>query len=299
MRTLVGYILKSRRHAIIGALLCSSFPFLGWLGIVIICLVTLRKGAREGFYVMLWFALPNTVLAIAFPQIFIYNVIYGALLCWLLAIILRHTVSWSLVIHAILLIGLAAVMIVHLVSPNINQYWLDLFNTYYQAIKPALTSQLLSPEMLSDMISKIARLATGIQASMILLNGFLCLVMARWLQAMLYNTGGLRAELYQLRVNGLSIVILAALSLTAYLGMAIPLDMLPIALMPFMLSGLSFIHRLAAKRRRTWLLLISFYAAFTLCFIQTLFILTCISIIDLYIHIRGNKDGRYFIRKSS
>ena len=102
MRALAGFAMRGKREATGVAVVCASLPFLHWLSIAIISLVILRKGPAEGAFVLLWSCLPVAMLlyltgdpgpAIAF--------LGSAALAWLL----RVTVSWQLILSAIVVIA--------------------------------------------------------------------------------------------------------------------------------------------------------------------------------------------------
>ncbi|MCD8525538.1 MAG: hypothetical protein LRY67_07495 [Gammaproteobacteria bacterium] len=52
-------MLKRSRNAALVAFFCSIFPgFLGTLSLIVVAFVTLRRGAKEGFFVLSWGVLP-------------------------------------------------------------------------------------------------------------------------------------------------------------------------------------------------------------------------------------------------
>ena len=58
-----SYVMRGRRQAVIVGLLFTILPLFGWVSNVIVSLVTLRKGAKEGAIVLLWIILPAVVVA--------------------------------------------------------------------------------------------------------------------------------------------------------------------------------------------------------------------------------------------
>jgi len=129
IKQFVEYTMRSRWHAVLIAVIALLLPFFSWLGTVILCLVTLREGAKEGLLVLLGISLVTIAVGmIAQSALLIQYTLISYLLAWLLANVLRITISWSRTLEVAIFLGLVAVMIVHWSIADIQQHWLVLFN---------------------------------------------------------------------------------------------------------------------------------------------------------------------------
>jgi hypothetical protein len=126
MRALAGFAMRGKREATGVAVVCASLPFLHWLSIAIISLVILRKGPAEGAFVLLWSCLPVAMLlyltgdpgpAIAF--------LGSAALAWLL----RVTVSWQLILSAIVVVAATGSVLFDFISGSAFDQFTELYLT--------------------------------------------------------------------------------------------------------------------------------------------------------------------------
>lgn len=286
MRELASYVMRGRRQAIIVALLFTLIPFLGWVSDVIVVLVTLRKGAKEGGIVLLWMILPTAVLAIVgYPDLWWYDIIAGSLVTYLLALVLRETNSWAWVLQVGMVFGLIGVMLVHLWVPNVPQllskglvgYLLGMEKYFGLEVDVASTQQLAQ---------QIAKYALGLQATLMLLVDLFNVVIARWWQSMLYNPQGLSTELRTIRLSSLAIGLVVLALVGGIAGLSFMQDSLPVLILPFVLAGLSLMHYLArfAKVSNYWL--IGFYVLLILFFPYLAAALVLAAVVDCWLNLR-------------
>jgi hypothetical protein len=248
-----GYVMRGRRQAVALGLLFTIVPLLGWVSNAIVSLVTLRKGAKEGAIVLLWVILPAVVASsLGNRWIILYGIIGGSLFSYALALILRQTQSWKKVLTAILLIGLSAVLLVHLWTPDITTVWLSQFDHYALLIKKQFNVTVNTTQL-----HFFARFATGFQAAFIALSVLINLVLARGLQSMLYNPGQLRPELETIRLSQWEVFVLLAMLVLSWLRIGLAQDALPVVVLIFVLAGLSVFHALAHLKNlaKKWILL--------------------------------------------
>lgn len=280
MRSLAEFVLRGRWQAVLTALLFSVLPFLGWMADVVMILVTLRKGAKEGAFVLLWVLLPSVILALrGYPLLWVYNVFGGSLLAYGLALILRYTGSWAIVLQAGVLVGIVAVVGIHIYMPSITDTWIKLANTYLPAAQKTFNIPLTIDH---KWLVRFASVATGIQALILLFGNLFNIAVARWLQALLYNPQGLHKELYNIRMGNIAIIALIIIALFSMFGNKIALDCLILALAPFMCAGLSLVHCIAAASKSPWLWLIGFYFMLVALFIYFAALLVMMGLIDTW-----------------
>jgi hypothetical protein len=233
-----SYVMRGRQQAIIVGLLFTVVPLLGWVSNVIISLVTLRKGAKEGAIVLLWLILPIVVVAgLSNPWIALYNIVGGSLFSYLLALVLRQTQSWKKVLEVGMWVGLLAVLLAHLLMPNVDVFWSKQLGHYAVLLKEQWNFTVNTQQL-----QFFVKFATGFQAAFLWLGVLINLVLARGLQSMLYNPGQLRPELEAVRLSrwdALAFLLIAVASLQKF---ALAQDVLPVMFLAFILAGLSVVH---------------------------------------------------------
>lgn len=290
MRALADYIMRGRLQAMLVALACSSIPLLGWLGLVVMALVTLRKGAQEGFYILCVTLLPSFGLMWAgqISHALWYYVLLSNCLVWVAATLLYHTHEWSMVLQ--LTAGLCVLLVlgIHLVYPDVTAIWLQLLSKAVAQLKAnSSLAGNLEPEQLQAIVGIGAKFATGIQISFMMLNSWFNLLLARWWQANLYNPGGLRKELLNLHLTKIATLILLVVVLLVLTNNAGACDILPILLLPFFLAGLSLAHSTMILLKHKLLYIVALYAMLFFMLPQIFLLLVFLAWLDVWFNFRG------------
>lgn len=234
------FLMKGRREAAIAAMLTAAIPFLGWASLAIVCFVTLRKGMKEGLFVSFWAVIPAVISsyimgsgALALESLFAY------ILLWGLSGLLRSSASWRYVLEVSAGIAIGIVVYFHWQIPNLNEIYVNYLMDVYQNSGAEPTTY---PEMQSY-IQYFVYYLLGIQTTLYMIHNILCLLIARGVQAILYNPKGLCRELKMIRL-GWFFWILAAVFL--FLGLqksfTWALDTFPVFIALFFFSGLSLLH---------------------------------------------------------
>ncbi|HEY2567427.1 MAG TPA: DUF2232 domain-containing protein [Candidatus Aquirickettsiella sp.] len=277
-----NYVMRGRRQAVIVGLLFTILPLFGWVSNVIVSLVTLRKGAKEGAIVLLWIILPAVVVAsLGNHLIILYGIIGGSLFTYVLALVLRQTQSWKAVLTASLLIGLLAVLLVHAWIPNITEVWINQFGHYALMVKNQFNVMVDTARL-----QFFAKFATGFQVAFITLSGLINLILARGFQSMLYNPGQLRPELKTVRLSLWEVLILLVIGLLSFLGIVMAQDAISVVGLIFILAGLSVVHALADLRNvaNKWIFL--FYVLLVFFFPYVAAALVIFAVIDSVFNLR-------------
>ena len=232
MRVLAEFIMRGRMQACVVGVFGSLLPF---VSVSTIGLVTLRKGAAEGFIVSLWVILPL-----------------------LLSYMFSASSPFMAVVSGVALINMALVANAHRVTADWN-FSLGIA-TLSGVVLVCLAALLFQAEM-NDFVNELEEmLATASQQSgqtMLVLtrNGFLAfvawvvifntvigLVLSRWWQALLYNPGGFQEEFHMLRLSPkLSLVCLSIFIAGLALGGNYQL-WLRLASTPLLIGGLAIVH---------------------------------------------------------
>jgi len=232
VRVLAEFIMRGRMQACLVGVFGSLLPF---VSVSTIGLVTLRKGAAEGFIVSLWVILPL-----------------------LLSYMFSASSPFMAVVSGVALINMALVANAHRVTADWN-FSLGIA-TLSGVVLVCLAALLFQAEM-NDFVNELEEmLATASEQSgqtMLVLtrNGFLAfvawvvifntvigLVLSRWWQALLYNPGGFQEEFQMLRLSPkLSLVCLTIFIAGLALGGNYQL-WLRLASIPLLIGGLAIVH---------------------------------------------------------
>jgi len=224
--------MRGRMQACLVGVFGSLLPF---VSVSTIGLVTLRKGAAEGFIVSLWVILPL-----------------------LLSYMFSASSPFMAVVSGVALINMALVANAHRVTADWN-FSLGIA-TLSGVVLVCLAALLFQAEM-NDFVNELEEmLATASEQSgqtMLVLtrNGFLAfvawvvifntvigLVLSRWWQALLYNPGGFQEEFQTLRLSPkLSLVCLSIFIAGLALGGNYQL-WLRLASIPLLIGGLAIVH---------------------------------------------------------
>ena len=288
LRILAELIMRSRGHAAALIVLCAVLPvpFLSLLGASGLALVTLRLGPKESGFLLFSAALPCAVIAmLGQPALLVTNIgmLYGPV--WLLAWVLRRSVSLDWTVQFLGVLGVVSVALVYLVYPEIAQWWLQSF----QALVAAMEQQTASPvDGLRELLPQMAKVATGAQAALVLLVAFLCLCTGRAMQAKLFNPDGFRQEFQHLRCHGRYSAALMVCVLCAGLGWPLAIESIVPMAIPLLLAGFGLVHAWAAQRQEPALWLVAFYSVMLLTGLTPVLLLVLVlAVLDSWLNIRA------------
>ncbi|MEY4718339.1 MAG: hypothetical protein RL563_957 [Pseudomonadota bacterium] len=204
MRFLADYIMKGRLQAMTVAatlaLLSLAFAPASIVSSASVALVTLRRGAREGLYVLAFACLAATILSLLLNIGYQFVLMYGLVLwtpVWLIAIVLREARNLGFALEIAISLGLLAVLGFYLYQPQTAQFWGQVLATMIQPILDA------NPEAPVEQIKQSAQLfahfMTGAIAAGTVYSLTFGLFLGRWWQATLYNPGGFKSEFLSMR----------------------------------------------------------------------------------------------------
>ncbi len=278
--------MRSRRNAGLLALLFAVLPLLNWVALVIMALVTLRRGPKEGAYILGIVLLPGVVWVMSTNnQTILLDMVAGAIIVWLLAAVLHRTHNWSVVLLTGAIIGMLVIIGLHAYIVDINAWWQAKMLGLMQA---ASTEMNLDMALQKANIERIANIATGLQAAAIFMGDLLWLAIARHWQSVLYNPGKLQLELHNIRMPKWASVLLVVLLLLAWLTNEPSLiDGIPILMVAFALAGLSLLHFVVKARKLPWIWLVVLYLAVALSLPYMVVILSVIALVDSFLNLRG------------
>jgi hypothetical protein len=298
LRSKLQQIIQEPKRAMLAVVGLSAVPFLHLLGLLLILVVTLRKGWREGLLLVVLAAvlavlLARFVLHYSAAQILLQTV--NLVVLWLLAVLLRATASWQKVLEAITVVGLIAVIFITHFYPQLVVAWSQTLTANLQQVahdRPGLMGA-IDPKDWQYWVMTFAQIATGLRVLLLLGSGLISLIMARYLQAILYNQGGLKPELYHWHLNYRVGGLITFLFIAAYIiRTPIWLSAVPVLLLPLLCTGLSLVHYLTARFKYQFIILTIFYACTLTIMPQLLFLVMLLGYLDCFINFRN-----YFVLK--
>lgn len=240
MRGIAKYVMTGRLQAIIVAVLIGAVPPFNIVSPAVVALVILRKGIQEGTPVLLFALLPPVLwmmFGLGEPLILVMMLTVAAL-----AAMLRETESWELTL--LLSVGTGVVIELFLrTQPGIIDFYLNQMVQIQAVAGLNATEFPVQREQLPGAFGAI-----GVLVSLLLL------MLARSLQAGLYNPGGFRKEFHSLILSAKSAIGLVVIMLLPSLGLA-PESWGVYAAIPLLIAGLALIHGIVGRRglSSTWI----------------------------------------------
>ena len=266
MRALAAYIMRGPVQAVLvtaALALVSLIPVLGMVSVLsgaAVALVTLRHGARQGLLVLLGASL----LAGIFMYFVFGTMVLGlmfALLLWLpllcLALVLRSSGSWSMVLDAAVALGITGITVFYLLVGDPLQFW----QMALEKMLELMSSQGGMAEMgqIQQQIPVIAEWMTGMLTAALVMGLVLSMMLARWWQSLLFNPEGFQQEFYSLRqskIATLTVLVILLFSLFD-LGVISNLagDIMITVVVVYSIVGLALTHALVARlgKHKAWL----------------------------------------------
>jgi len=250
-------LLENKQYAVLCAVLFSIMPFASWLSVALVSLITLRKGALRGFEILMPALIIHSVpLMMMLPlESVIVNSLIAFIPCYLAAITLRHTKKWQAVSGIFFLQAFLGFLLVQVLVPDfvVEQFsqFQKIFSQYqdYQSL-------LGSSEKLNSFL--LAQLFFGIQILSVIASAILSLAFARSIQAKLFMPGGFKNELLEFRSGRLSFLVLMSVSIGTYFEYPLAINLLPLVLGYFLLSGFSLAYYIFARKRQFKVVLLLF-----------------------------------------
>jgi len=254
LKGLAEFVMRGRLQALLVTVVGAGSLMFCWISAAVVALVTLRKGAGAGAWLFLWALLPAGTLLYFFGDSGPLTLLAGTMF---LALVLRNTVSLPLAILASVAVGgLSGLGLV-----AFGGEYLDQVVVYFGEFLATLEQQLSQGGEPVVLARPDARQIAGMLGAGTALTSVLCLLLARYWQAALYNPGGFGQEFkalyYPVTVSTtLAVAAIALASLgVQYRTWAV------ICLLPLTFAGLALVHARAESRGqgRGWLT--GFYVA--------------------------------------
>lgn len=251
MRALAEFTMRGRMQATLAVAGAALVPLLFWLSASAGSLVLLRRGFSDAFGILAWAVLPAACWwYLGDPSILL--ALLGTLL---LAQILRVSESWSHVLIGSVALGL----VFALVLGNAYSEMIGVLATEVTKVLAQVRGDAqLSGEELDRLQAAMVPTLTGVMASSLQATCLLCLVLARYWQAALYNPGGFGREFRSLRLRpAVAVALLLGCILIPALDARAAL-LGPLCSVPLLFAGAALGHGLIALKRLSggWLIVL-------------------------------------------
>ncbi len=291
MLFLASFILKGPSQA---ALVAASMAILGllvppaaWLSAAAVVLVTLVHGPQRGLVTTGLSLLGTALFAYLIfeaPQIAMVFVLLAWLPAWMIATILRQTVSLAYSLQVLALICLLAIVLIYTFYPNFGELWREPLT---QAVNQlAQQTDELSLAELKQTEDWVIKFLPGFFAAGIMFGTLLSLFIGRWWQSVFYNAGGFAEEFQSLNLGKVSALVAIALTLIAIAVGNVPaFALVTIVFVLYLTQGLSLLHATVKIREinAVWL-----YAVYIIAFFipHLVVLLVVAGILDPWLNIR-------------
>jgi hypothetical protein len=257
MRRLAEFIMRGRTQALIVSCLTAGTVLFFWLGAAAIALVTLRKGAAEGLRILVWAILPAAAVLYVAREFAPLAALLGSFAC---AVVLRQTVSWPTTLLTASLAGLITGGVLLLFAGDyiamIKQVVGDILVQWQAQLAEQGSSLSLGPPS--------AEFIAGVFALINALTVVVCVLLARYWQALLYNPGGFRQEFHSIRLPATLALPLVLIALACLLQGGAWTIWAYLAAVPLLVAGISLVHGMVAIKQWKTHWLVVFYSLLVL-----------------------------------
>lgn len=274
MRAIAEFAMRSQWHAIGTSMVAAILPLMGWLTSVIVALFSLRLGASAGAMVLLWAMLP---VGVALYFVGDPSPMIAMIGTFLMAILLRQTLSWELVLIAAVFLAAVGAFIFEIGAAAILERFASFYVEYLAQIDSSLV---IAPEQAQTVL--LGFFALGQAFAMVVM-----LIIARWCQSALYNPGGFGKEFRALRLSpGVSGGIVAAM-LVCYLFNEVLGRWLPLLTVPLVFAAIGLVHWVVKTKEMSGNWLAGFYVTMALLFQLIYPFLASLALMDSWFNIRN------------
>ena len=259
MNALASFIMRGRSQAmltVVGfAALSMIIPLLSYFSAAAVALVTLRLGALPGLTLIVTSSAFIGALSMfsAFAMSMMPAMISLALmvlLLWGLALVLRQTRSLAMTIIVAAAVGVVIILGFYAAIGDGVSWWQKVLREWFG---PAIEQAGENTQQMYLLLDSWAPHMTGFLAAVIIVNTLLCLFLARWWQATLYNPGGFREEFHALQLGRQFALVTLVVGILAWvpMGMAtlVMKDVLMLCMSVYVLQGLAVVHTVIARKK--------------------------------------------------
>ena len=269
------------------AILGLMVPPAAWISAAAIVLMTLVHGPKSGLITTALSSLGAAIFSymiFATPQVAVIFVVLAWLPAWLIAMILRQTVSMAYSLQVLSAFSLLAIVLIYILFPNFGELWREPLDIMVEQL--AEQSEDFSLAELKQTEDWVIKFLPGLFASSIMFGTMLSLFLGRWWQAAFYNPGGFGKEFQSLNLGKISALVAIAIMLIALFANSVfAIALVTVVFVLYGMQVLSILHA-AIKIRQlnaVWLLPVYLIMLFIP---QLLLLLILASLVDPWLNIR-------------
>ena len=247
--------MRGRLQALLVTVVGASSMLFCWVSAAVIALITLRKGAGEGAWLLMWALLPAGMLLFYSGDSGPVAMLVGTMF---LALVLRTTVSLSAAILASIAVGGLTGLAMVIFGSQLLDQLVGFFAEFFVTLEQQLSEGNAEAVVLTP---PTALQVAGMLGAISAVSSVMCLLLARYWQAALYNPGGFGEEFRGLyfKPTVAAALVLPALGIYAlgeqYHTWAV------ILVVPLTFAGLALVHARAKRRGQGKGWLTGFYLA--------------------------------------
>ena len=275
MKPIAAFIMQGRWQPVLFIAATTLLPLLAWLGGAALALVTLRRGPVDGALTLTGAAIVLGALFGAMganPMVSVLGLLEYWVPVFLLALVLRATVSLPLTVIAGTGMAAVALLVWHAAVADPVAFW------------QGSLEGLLDGEQGTEFMESVLPVLSGFWLLGLWSLTMLSLLVARWWQAVLYNPGGFQQEFHGLRLDwrlamGALLIMLAA----TFTGPGLVYDLSLLVSAMFTLQALAVAHALRVANGWHWAMMVPVYGF--LPFLVKLYAL--LGIADTWFDLRG------------
>lgn len=267
MLFLARFVLKGQSQA---ALVAATMAILGllvppaaWISAAAIVLVTLVNGPQRGL-ITTGLALLGTLvfsyLIFSAPQVALIFVLLVWLPAWLIAMVLRQTVSLAFSLQILTAMSLLAIVLIYTLAPDFGEFWREPLD--HMVVQLAQQSNDFSLQELKQTEDWVIEFLPGLFVSSLMFGTMLSLFIGRWWQAIFYNPAGFAEEFQSLNLGKISALIAVAIMLMAMaIDNVFAFALVTVVFVLYLMQGLSLLHAVVKVRQVSATWLFAFYLA--------------------------------------
>jgi hypothetical protein len=248
VKGLAEFVMRGRFQALLVTVVGAGSLMFCWISAAVVALITLRNGARAGISLLMWALLPAGTLLYAYGDSGPLSLLVGTTV---LAVILRNSVNLPLAVLASVAVG----GLTGLGMVAFGGAQLELIAGYFGELLATLEQQLAQGDQPVVLPRPDTVQIAGMMGAGTAMTSVICLLLARYWQAALYNPGGFGGEfkaLYYPATVSMSLAV-GAIALSS-LGLQYRTWAM-ICVLPLTFVGLALVHARAEWRGqgRGWL----------------------------------------------
>jgi hypothetical protein len=256
VKFLAEFVMRGRFQALLVAVASAGSLVFCWISAAVVALVTLRKGVAQGLALLAWALLPAAAV-FAFGDSGPLSLLLGTAL---LAVVLRTTVNLPIA----LLVSVPVGGLTGLALLAFSGEQLQLMVEYLGEILASLEQQLSQGGQAVVLVQPGPAQVAGMLGAGTAVTSVLCLLLARYWQAALYNPGGFGQEFRALRYPPV-IAVALALGAAALAGMGVEYrTWAMVCVLPLAFAGVALVHAWVASRGQGTGWLVGFYLAWVI-----------------------------------